>query len=141
MNKTKRPKALTIIAILTLLTISRAMALIFLPTLNILGGTSPNEWLGPWVTDGILGLLLPVVVYFILKGKGIKTWALLIIYNALGAFDYATGLVTQWLHPLPAETASSSTVFVSLTVTLILQTIVVFLFFRKDVIHHFHKLN
>lgn len=139
MNITKKPKALTIIAILTGLTISRAMALIFLPTLKMLGGTSPNEWLGPWVTDGILGLLIPVAIYFILKGNGIKTWALLIVYNVLGAFDYATGLVTQWLHPLPADTASSSTVFISLTATLILQTIVVFLFFRKDIISHFHK--
>lgn len=141
MNKTKRPKALNIIAILSLLTVSRAMALLFLPTLDMLGGTSPNEWLGPWVTDGILGLLLPVVIYFILKGKGIKTWALLIMYSTLGAFDYATGLVTQWLHPLPTETASSSTVYVSLIATLILQTIAVFLFFRRDVINHFNKPN
>lgn len=141
MSKSKRPKPLNIIAILTVLTIPRAMALAFLPTLKIFNGTSPDEWLGPWITDGILGLLLPVVMYFILKGKGIKTWALLIIYSTLGAFDYATGLVTQWLHPLPVETASSSTVFISLTATLIFQTIAVFLFFRNDVINHFHKHN
>ena len=139
MEKIKRPKTLNLIAIFTLLTISRAMALTFLPTLKMFDGTSPNEWLAPWVTDGILGLLIPVVLYFILKGKGIKTWALLIIYCALGAFDYATGLVTQWLHPLPAETASSSIVFISLTATLIIQIIAVFLFFRKDVINHFYK--
>ncbi len=141
MNKSKRPRELNIIAILTGLTISRMMALTFLPTLNMLGGTSPNEWLGPWVTDGILGLLLPVVIYFILKGKGIKTWALLIVYSVLGAFDYATGLVTQWLHPLPFETASPSVVFISLWSTLLFQVVVIILFFRNDVIHHFYKSN
>lgn len=141
MKKTKRPKVVKIIAILTCLTIPRVMALTFLPTLNMLGGTSPNEWLGPWVTDGILGLLLPVVIYFILKGKGLKTWALLIVYSAIGAFDYATGLVTQWLHPLPVETASPTLVFISLTATLLFQVIVVFLLFRNEVINHFHKIN
>lgn len=139
MYKAKKLKAVSIIATLTLLTILRAMALTFLPTLNMFGGTSPNEWLGPWITDSILGLLLPIVIYAILKGKGLKTWALLIMYSALGAFDYAIGIVTQWFHPLPSETASSSIVFTSLTATLIIQSIVVILFFKKDVIYHFHK--
>lgn len=141
MGKTKRPKVVNIIAILMALTILRVMALTFLPTLNMLGGTSPNEWLGPWVTDGILGLFLPVVIYYILKGKGLKTWALLIVYNTLGAFDYATGLVTQWLHPLPIETASPSVVFISLWTTLLFQVVVIILFFKNDVIHHFYKSN
>ena len=132
---------MNIIAILTGLTISRLMALTFLPTLNMLGGTSPDEWLGPWVTDSLLGLLLPVVIYFILKGKGLKTWALLIVYSTLGAFDYATGLVTQWLHPLPIETATPSVVFISLWTTLLFQVVVIILFFRNDVIHHFYKSN
>lgn len=139
MGKTKRPKVVNIVAILTALTLSRAMALTFLPTLQMFGGTSPNEWLAPWVTDSILGLFLPVVIYFVLKGKGLKIWALLIVYSTLGVFDYATGLVTQWLHPLPVETASPSVVYISLWTTLLIQVIVVILFFRNDVIHHFHK--
>ncbi len=139
MIKTRRPSAVNIIAILTALTITRVMALTFLPTLKIFGGTSPDEWLAPWVTDGILGLLLPVVIYFILKGKGLKIWALLIVYSALGAFDYATGLVTQWLHPLPVETASTSVVFISLWTTLLFQVVVIILFFRSDIINHFYK--
>ena len=141
MGKAKRPKVVNIITILMALTISRVMALTFLPTLQMFGGTSPDEWLGPWVTDGILGLLLPVVIYNILKGKGLKTWGLLIVYNTLGAFDYATGLVTQWLHPLPIETASQSVVFISLWTTLLFQVVVVILFFRNDVINHFIKPN
>lgn len=139
MIKTRRPSAVNIIAILTALTITRVMALTFLPTLKIFGGTSPDEWLAPWVTDGILGLLLPVVIYFILKGKGLKIWALLIVYSALGAFDYATGLITQWFYPLPVETASPSVVLISLCTTLLIQVMVVILFFRNNVINHFHK--
>ena len=141
MEKTKRPKVVNITAILTALTIPRLMALTFLPTLQMFGGTSPDEWLGPWVSDSILGLLLPVVIYFILKGKGLKTWALLIVYSTLGAFDYATGLVTQWLHPLPIETASPPVVFISLCSTLLFQVVVIILFFRNDVINHFIKPN
>ena len=72
------------------------MAITFLPTLNRFGGSSPDSWLAPWITDSILGILLPVMIYFIFKRKGIKTWAILIIYTTLGAFDYATGLVTEW---------------------------------------------
>ncbi len=126
-----------VIVVLTGLTITRAQAILFLPTLKMFGGTSPDAWLAPWVTDSILGLLLPVVTYFLLKGKGLKIWATLLLYSAIGAFDYATGLTTQWLHPLPKETAGTALVFSALTATLTFQLVVVYLLFHEKVINHF----
>jgi len=137
MSKQNRPKIIYVIAVLTVLTITRAQAILFLPTLNMFGGSSPDAWLAPWVSDSILGLLLPAVIYFLLKGKGIKTWALLILYSAIGAFDYANGLVTEWLHPLPEDTAGQALVFTALTATFIFQLMVIYLLFRDKVINHF----
>lgn len=140
-NNRIRPKSLTVVAILTILTLSRLMAITFLPTLQMYGGDSPDVWLGPWLTDSVLGLLLPVAIYLILKGKGIKTWGFLIVYSALGAFDYATGIITQYQEPLPTETAASALVFGSLISTLLFQFIAFILLFRKDVIDHFNQAN
>ena len=137
MNKKTRPRIISVIAILTVLTITRAQAILFLPNLQMFGGTSPDEWLAPWVTDSILGLLLPVFIYFLLKGSGIKTWALLLLYSAIGAFDYANGLVTEWLHPLPPETAPAALVFSALIATLTFQLVVIYLLFRDKVISYF----
>lgn len=137
MIKKSRPTIIYVIVVLTALTITRAQAILFLPTLEMFGGASPDAWLAPWVTDSILGLLLPVVIYFLLKGSGLKTWALLLLYSAIGAFDYANGLVTQWLHPLPEEMAGTTLVFTALTATLTFQLVVVYLLFRNKVISHF----
>lgn len=137
MEKKTRPTIISVIAVLTGLTITRAQAILFLPTLEMYGGSSPDAWLAPWVTDSILGLLLPVVIYFLLKRKGIKTWAMLILYSAIGAFDYANGLATQWLHPLPQETAGTALVFSALTATLTFQTMAIFLLFREKTIKYF----
>ncbi|MEL7425193.1 MAG: hypothetical protein AAFN81_19560 [Bacteroidota bacterium] len=137
MKQQERPKVITLIVILSALTITRTQAILFLPTLEMYGGNSPNAWLAPWITDSILGVLLPVVIYFLLKGSGVKTWAVIAIYSAIGAFDYATGLVTQWLHPLPPEVAESTLVFTALIATLIFQLSVVVLLFRKDVRRYF----
>ncbi|NJO03080.1 MAG: hypothetical protein HC880_16625 [Bacteroidia bacterium] len=105
------------------------------------GGNNPNAWFAPWVSDSILGLLVPIVIYFLLKGKGIKTWALLITYSAIGTFDYANGLAAQWHYPMAEETASGTLVFGSLSFTLIIQFIVVMLLFRKEAMNHFFEIN
>ena len=84
-HKVKRPRIIYIISILTLLTITRVQAGLFLPTLEMYGGESANVWLAPWITDTILGLLLPFIIWTILNRKGAKTWAILIVYNTKGA--------------------------------------------------------
>ncbi len=101
------------------------------------GGVNPNAWFAPWLSDSILGILVPVVIYFLLKGKGVKTWALLIMYSALGAFDYANGLATEWLYPMSADTASPALVYGSLLFTFTIQSIAVLLLFRRDVMDYY----
>lgn len=134
-----RTRIIYTIAILTGLTISRAQAILFLPPLKMFGGTSPDEWLAPWVTDSLLGLLLPIVIHFILKGRGIRTWAMLIVYSAIGAFDYANGIVMEWLHPLPNETAEPALVFGALAATLTIQTVAIYLLFQNRSMKHYLK--
>ena len=123
--KKRKTKIIYWIVGLTALTILRAQTIFFLPLLEMNGGNNPNAWFAPWVSDTILGLLVPVVIYFLLKGKGVKTWAMLIMYSAIGAFDYANGLAAQWHYPMTEETASGALVFGSLSFTLTIQTIVV----------------
>jgi len=139
MNTTtkSRPVIINVIAVLMLLTITRLQAISFISSLEMFGGISPDAWLAPWVSDGILGVLLPIMVYFTLRGSGIKLWGLLVLYNAVGAFDYANGLATQWRSPLPSAIASSTLVYGAISVTISLQIVALLLLFRNDVIHHF----
>lgn len=141
MNTRTTPKVIYVIAALTALTVVRAQTLFFFPTLEMNGGINPDAWLSPWVSDSILGLLVPAAVYFMLKGSGPKVWALLIMYSALGTFDYANGLATQWINPLSAETASPEFVVGSLIFTFTIQLITTFLLFRSDVINYFARPN
>ena len=139
MNTTakSRPIVITAIAVLMLLTITRLQAILFISSVEMFGGISPDAWLGPWVSDAILGVLLPIMIYFTLRGSGIKLWGLLVLYNAVGAFDYSQGLVTQWINPLPPDVASLTLVYGALSVTILLQLMALFLLFRNDVVHHF----
>lgn len=137
MDTQKLPKIIYIIVGLTALTVLRAQTLFFFSSLEMNGGKNPDAWLAPWVSDSILGLLVPIVIYYLLKGKGAKTWALLIMYSALGAFDYATGLATQWIHPMSTDTASPMLVYGSLLFTFTIQSVAVFLLFNQKVMNHF----
>lgn len=137
MDTRKTPKIIYVIVSLTSLTVLRVQTLFFFPTLEMNGGNNPDAWFAPWVSDSILGLLVPAVIFYLLKGRGAKTWALLIMYSALGAFDYATGLATQWIHPMSTDTASPMLVYSSLLLTFTIQSVAVFLLFKQKVMNHF----
>ena len=72
-------------------------------TVQMYGGPNPNGWSGPWVTDTILGLLVPVMIVLSLTSSltvtGVPMVCVLFAYNILGAYDYAHGLLTQYLEP------------------------------------------
>lgn len=132
-------KVYLLISVLIGLTATRALAMMFIPKLTMFGGTAPDAWVGPWVTDAILGLLIPVVIVAMYRFRKARVWGCRLLYNGIGAFDYATGLVTQSLHPLPASIAPPGLVFGSLSFTLCLQIVVIVLLFRRDVIHDFFR--
>lgn len=141
MDLNKKPKVIYWIVGLTALTIPRAQTLVFFPLLEMNGGNNPDAWFAPWVSDSILGLLVPVVIYFLLKGKGAKIWALLIMYSALGAFDYANGLATQWSYPMSPDTASPALVYGSLLFTFTIQLIATILLFKQNVRSCFFEIK
>ncbi|MGX6646560.1 hypothetical protein ACWCOP_01305 [Maricaulaceae bacterium MS644] len=126
-----------IIALLIGATLFRAQTVLFLPTVEMFGGIAPNGWFGPWLSDAILGCLVPVMVLLFLTQRGIRIWGALVLYNAIGAFDYSQGLITQFISPMPTEMASPTTVYVGIGLFMILQLIALGLLFRRDVIQHF----
>jgi len=125
------------IAVLIGATLFRAQTVLFLPTVEMFGGIAPNGWFGPWLSDAILGFLVPVMVFIFLTKRGIRVWGALVLYNAVGAFDYSQGLITQFISPMPAAMASPTTVYVGIGLFMILQLIALGLLFRRDVIRHF----
>ncbi|MEM6634691.1 MAG: hypothetical protein AAF667_02255 [Pseudomonadota bacterium] len=125
------------IAMLMGATIFRAQTVLFLSSIESFGGPAPDAWFGPWLSDAILGFLVPVMVYVFWTGRGIRVWGALVVYNSLGAFDYSHGLLTQVFHPMPVEMAAPMTVFLGIGVFMICQLIALSLLFRRDVARHF----
>lgn len=82
------------IAVLMSATIFRAQTILFLPTVEMFGGIAPDAWFAPWLSDTALGFMVPLMVYLFWQGRSIGVWGALVIYNAVGEFDYATGLAT-----------------------------------------------
>ena len=126
------------IALLMAATIFRVQTLLFLPELQMFGGIAPDAWFGPWLSDATIGLLLPIMIYLFWTVRTITIWGLLVVYNAVGAFDYSQGLITQWVHPLPPQVAAPATVYVGIGLFMVFQLIALSLLFRADVIAHFN---
>ena len=127
-----RPRAVTWIAVLMLLTITRFSVVFRLPSLEMFDGSSPDAWFAPWVSDTILGLLVPLMVYLAWNRRSVVVWGALVAYNAVGAFDYVHGLATQWIHPLE----NAAVTYGAISFFLALQLIAIALLFRPDVIAH-----
>lgn len=136
---TNLPKEVKWIAILILLTTSRFSVVTYFPGLEMLGGPDPNEWLGPWATDTILGLLAPFIAYLAYKKKGLRLWGALIAYNCIGAFDYANRLLTEYLSPQVSNPPEM--IFGAIGLFFCLQLAVMYLLFKKNVINHFSQVN
>lgn len=125
------------IAVLISATVFRAQTALFLPTVEMFGGIAPDAWLAPWFSDAVLGFMVPLMVYLFWSKRSVVVWGVLVIYNAVGAFDYATGLATQWTDPIPAEIASATTVYLGIGIFMVCQLIALAMLFRSDVIEDF----
>ena len=68
---------------------------------------------------------------------GIVMWGILIIYNSIGAFDYAEGVVTQMLHPQKDGEFPVAAIYSSIGGCGILQLITIGLLFSTSAIDHF----
>ncbi len=111
------------IATLMAATLFRAQTVLFLPTVEMFGGAAPDGWFGPWLSDATLGFLLPVMLFLFWTQRGIRVWGVLVGYNAVGAFDYFQGLITQYVSPMPAEMALPATVYAGIGGFMVLQLI------------------
>ena len=94
-----RPAEVYVIGGLLCYTFSRISMASMLKTLKMFGGVNPDAWLGPWFSDTILGILTPFAIYAAFDLEGPVTWGLLLAFNCIGAFDYAHGLLAQYMHP------------------------------------------
>ena len=52
------------------ITIARLSGVFRLPSLEMFDGDNPDAWIGPLVSDTVLGLLVPVMVYLAWRGTG-----------------------------------------------------------------------
>ena len=125
------------IVLLMTATLVRVQTLTLLPDLEMFDGSIPDAWFAPLLSDAIIGLLVPVMVYLFWTKRGTAVWGALIVYNAVGAFDYSHGLATQWTDPIPAETASATTVYLGIGVFMVFQLVALALLFRSDTRTHF----
>mgnify|MGYP006956413812 CR=1 FL=1 len=114
-------------------TIFRAQTVLFLPELQMFGGIAPDGWFGPWLSDAIIGFTLPVMLYLFWVRRSVAVWGVLVAYNAVGAFDYSQGLITQFINPLPVEIASTATIYVGIGLFMGFQLVALGLLFRRDV--------
>lgn len=127
------------ITLLMGVTIFRVQTILFLPQVEMFGGIAPDGWFGPWLSDTIIGLILPIMIYLFWTRRTIAVWAVLIAYNAVGAFDYSQGLITQWISPMPVEMASPMTVYLGIGLFMVFQLTALGLLFRSDVIAAFRS--
>jgi hypothetical protein len=132
-------RAFIAMTIMMVLTFSRASVVTYFPHLEMYGGIDVNAWFAPWVSDTILGLLVPVMIYLLWRKTGAKVWAGLIVYNALGAFDYSHGLATQMHYPQMTEGSVSAVIYTTIGLGMIFNLIVTLMMFRGDVMRHFLK--
>ncbi len=125
------------IALLMGVTIFRAQTILFLPEVQMFGGIAPNGWFGPWLSDTIIGFMVPVMLYLFWTRRSVAVWGVLVAYNAVGAFDYSQGLITQAISPMPVEMASAATVYLGIGLFMVAQLVALGLLFRRDVINGF----
>ena len=135
----QRPTEIKWIAILLGLTFMRAFMGIQLPSLEMYGGVNPDAWFAPWISDTILGLLVPYMIYLVIKKDGMKVWGILVAYNAIGAFDYAHGLLTEWTDPLIPNglMGTPELTYGSIGFSFLIQLIVLYLLFKRSVMTYF----
>ncbi|MCB1449247.1 MAG: hypothetical protein KDJ67_03870 [Nitratireductor sp.] len=125
------------ITLLMGVTIFRAQTILFLPQVQMFGGPAPDGWFGPWLSDTIIGFLLPVTLYLFWRQRGTTVWGILVAYNAVGAFDYSQGLITQIISPMPVEMAAPATVYAGIGLFMVAQMVALGLLFRQEVIAEF----
>lgn len=118
-------------------TIFRAQTILFLPQVQMFGGIAPDGWFGPWLSDTIIGFMVPVMLYLFWTRRSVAVWGALVAYNAVGAFDYSQGLITQVISPMPVEMASAATVYIGIGLFMCFQLAALGLLFRRDVIAAF----
>lgn len=125
------------IATLMGVTMFRTQTVLFLPEVAMFGGPASDVWFVPWLSDALLGMLVPLAVYLFWTRRGVRSWGALVAYNAIGAFDYVNGLGAQAIAPMPEDMASAATVYGGISVFLVAQLTTLGLLLRTDVIHHF----
>lgn len=132
-----KPATRWAIATLMGITIFRAQTILFLPQVQMFGGAAPDGWFGPWLSDTIIGFAVPMMLYLFWTRRGMAVWGALVAYNAVGAFDYSQGLITQMISPMPVEMASAATVYVGIGLFMFAQIVALGLLFSREVITEF----
>jgi hypothetical protein len=95
--------------------------------------------LGHGLRDTTLGLLAPLMAYLAFKKTGLKLWGALIAYNCIGAFDYANGLLTEYLSPPVSN--PPEIIFGGIGLFFCVQLVVIYLLLNKNVVNHYSQVR
>lgn len=91
-----------ILIILTLMLSGRAMTLAFIHRAGAGGvGDPPAAWFMPLIGDAAIGTTGLVMVYLILRGKGLWAWTALVVWNAVAIWDALSAYIVHLTNPWP----------------------------------------
>jgi hypothetical protein len=91
-----------VLMVLTLMLSGRAMTLAFIHRAGAGGaGDPPAAWLMPLIGDAVIGITGLVMVYLILRGKGLRAWTALVVWNAVAIWDALSAYIVHLTNPWP----------------------------------------
>ena len=93
---------LRIMAVLTFLLSGRAMTLAFLTRV---GGTNmgdpPQAWLMPLIGDALIGITALLLLYLMLRHRGLWVWTAIIVWNVVAIWDALSAYLISLTNPWP----------------------------------------
>ncbi|MFN7991995.1 MAG: hypothetical protein U0Q18_00225 [Bryobacteraceae bacterium] len=92
----------TIMLVLTLLSVGRAMTLFFLSGVGSgLPGDPPTGWLMPLVGDAVIGVTALGIAYLIATKSGLGVWSTILVWNAIAIWDALSAFLIHRTIPWP----------------------------------------
>ncbi len=91
-----------VMIVLTLLLTGRAMTLAFIHRVGEEGpGDPPVAWLMPLIGDAVIGLSGFLVVYLLIRHRGLWVWASAVVWNAIAIWDAMSAFIIHTTNPWP----------------------------------------
>lgn len=78
-----------------------------------LGGSVPISWVNPFTGDILVGATAPIMTYLLIRYRTLAVWTFVVVWHALGIWDYMTGVILDVVDPIPWAPPGSRTLLVT----------------------------